>query len=128
MFSGQVFQDLPVNVHRDDLKVGILTQIDGHVFSHCPTAQDDYSTHMFLFLSLNTIVKSFKGQLSNPLLIFLRLVLTPGQVGPERTMVRYTGQEIPTMIAAYAAVSIWVNTWNRARAIQPRRQAYVLQG
>jgi hypothetical protein len=47
---------------------------------------------------------------------------------PERTKARYTGQDIATMIAAYAAVWISATAWNREMSNQPTRHEYVVQG
>ena len=46
----------------------------------------------------------------------------------ERTRPRYTGQDIATMIAAYAAVWISATAWNTEIINQPTRHEYVLQG
>jgi hypothetical protein len=46
LFPGQLLQDLPVDVYRYDLMVGIPAQINGYVFSRWPTAQDYYSAHI----------------------------------------------------------------------------------
>jgi len=48
IITGQVLQGFPVDVHRDDLEVGILTYSVGHVSADGPTAQHYNSTHILL--------------------------------------------------------------------------------
>jgi hypothetical protein len=43
-------------------------------------------------------------------------------------MARYTGQDIATMTAAYAAVWISATASNKAISNHPNRHVYVLQG
>jgi len=74
MFFGQLLQDLPVDVYRYDLMVGILAQINGYVFSRWATAQDYYFTYIFLLFpsmfaliylnDMNSIKLSFCSQSS----------------------------------------------------------------
>ncbi len=52
----------------------------------------------------------------------------PSQFDPRRTRVRYTGQDIATMIAAYAAVWISATAWYTEMSNQTTRHVYVLQG